>query len=319
MKTSVKTEAHIGEQPIRVLKHNVITRLVERNEEYIKLLQSDFRLDRNIKYHIANLPLIDRQTPFIDEEGIINLHETYLSYVWIVCYHFFVLHEEILALPDQIRQGLPTHKAQNLQLVNDAEELFRYGKSLIINYSSWDKDSLPNPEFFDEQTEEGLYILKTNDLYVEVLNFILYHETAHAEFEHIKQLKQINEKDLKSKEQKNMEIEADSRAIELILSNGRNKKVSELAIIIGLASMLFFRKSLDRGSKHPNIDTRLENAIRLFSPKEDSSIWTMLALFLKIWDKQFALRLIEQPAYDTYMELYYDLLSQLNNNSATDK
>lgn len=308
MKTSVKKETHVGEQPIRVLKHNLTTRLVERNEKYITLLQSDFRLNKNIKYHITNLPLIDKQTPFIDEEGIINLHETYLSYVWIVCYHFFVLHEEILAIPDLIKQGLPTPKAQNLQLVKDAEELFSYGKSLIVSYSSWDKDNLPNPEFFDEQTEEGGYILRTNDLYVEVLNFILYHETAHAEFEHIKQK---NEKELKNQEQKNLEIEADTRAIELILSNGRNKNISELAITIGLASMLFFRKSLDGGSKHPNIDTRLENAIRLFSPKEDSSIWTMLALFLKIWDKQFALGLAEQPAYDTYKELYYDLLSQM--------
>ena len=104
MKASVKKETHVGEQPIRVLKHNLTTRLVERNEEYITLLQSDFRLNKNIKYHIAGLPLIDRQTPFIDEEGVINLHETYLSYVWIVCYYFFVLHEEILAIPDLIKQ-----------------------------------------------------------------------------------------------------------------------------------------------------------------------------------------------------------------------
>ena len=192
--------------------------------------------------------------------------------------------------------------------MKDAEELFGYGKSLIVSYSPWDKDGLPNPEFLDEKTEEGWYILRTNDLYVEVLNFILYHETAHAEFEHIKQKET---KGLKNQEQKDFEIEADNRAIELILSNGRNRNVSELSIIIGLASMLFFRNSLRGGSKHPNIDTRLENAIRLFSPKEDSSIWTMLCLFLKIWDKQFALGLTEQPAYDTYKELYYDLLSQM--------
>ncbi|MFV0398401.1 MAG: phage exclusion protein Lit family protein [Bacteroidales bacterium] len=307
MKASVKKETHSGNQPIRVLKHNLTARLVERNEEYIISLQSDFRLNKNIQYHAAESPIIDGQTPYINEEGIINLHETYLSYVWIVCYHFFVLHEEDLAIPDLIKQGLTT-KAQNLQLVKDAEELFSYGKSLIVSYYAWDKDNLPNPEFLDEQTDEGYYILRTNDLYVEVLNFILYHETAHAEFEHIKQK---NTKGLKSQEQKDFEIEADSRAIELILSNGRNRNVSELAIIIGLGSMLFFRKSLDRGSKHPNIDIRLENAIRLFSPKEESPIWTMLSLFLKIWDKQFALGLTEQPAYDTYKDLYCDLLSQI--------
>lgn len=42
-------------------------------------------------------------------------------------------------------------------------KLFDFGKSLIASYSSWDKDNLPNPEFFDEETEEGWYILRTND------------------------------------------------------------------------------------------------------------------------------------------------------------
>lgn len=87
--------------------------------------------------------------------------------------------------------------------------------------------------------------------------------------------------------------------------------MSEMAIIIGLASMLFFSDNLEGGVEHPNIDARLENAIRLFSPQEDSSVWTMLALMLKIWDKQFSLGLIEQSEYDTYKELYYDLLSQI--------
>lgn len=308
MKTSVKKETHFGEQPIRVLKHNLTTRLVERNEVYIKSLQSDFKLNKNINYHIANLPLVDKQTPFIDKDGIINLHETYLSYVWIVSYYFFVVHEEILAIPDQIKRNLPVHKTQNLELIPVTEELFNYGISLIKVFDKWDKECLPNPEFFDEATDEGWYILRTNDLYVETLNFILYHEIAHAEFEHLNKIKRKN---LSNEDQKLLEIDADTRAIQLILSNGRNSTASELSIIIGLASMLFFGNSLNGGTIHPNIDTRLENAIRLFNPKDDSSIWTMLSLFLKIWDKRFALGLIEQSAYDTYKDLYYDLISQI--------
>lgn len=271
-------------------------------------MQITFKLKGNIKYHIANLPLIKKQTPFIDGNGIINLHETYLSYIWIVCYYFFVLHEEGLAIPDRIKRGLSVHKKPNPQLISTAEELFDYGRSLIMSFTRWDKENLPNPEYFDEATEEGWYILRTNDLYVEVLNFILYHEIAHAEFQHIKE-KVIN--NLNNEEQKKLELEADSRAINLILSNGRNRNISELAIIIGLASMLFFKNNLSGGSKHPNIDIRLENAIKIFNPQEDSCIWTMLALFVKIWDKQFQLGLTEQPEYNTYKDLYYDLLAQI--------
>lgn len=307
MKKSIKKENHSGDQPVRVLKHNLTTRLVERNEMYIESLQSDFLLEKGIKYHIANLSLVEKQMPFIDDKGVINLHETFLSYVWINCYYFFILHEEGFAIPDHIRRGVPVHKPQNIQLLKEAEELFSYGISLIKGFIAWDKDNFPNPEYFDEDTEEGWYILRTNDLFVEALNFILYHETAHAELEHIKKIKSQN---LSDEDIKLLEIEADTRAVELILSNFRNKKVTELAIIIGLASMLFFKNTFDGGRRHPNLDQRIENAIELFKPEEDSSIWPMLCLFLKIWDRQFQMGFKQQSIYDTYKDLFYDLLAQ---------
>lgn len=141
--------------------------------------------------------------------------------MWIVCYYFFVLHEEALAIPDCIRRNLPTPKPPTPELLPPAKELFDYGKSLIRVFSPWDKQHLPNPEYFDEQTPESWYILRVNNLYVEVLNFILYHETAHAEFEHIKKVKTTS---LTPEERKSLEIDADTRAIELMLVNTREKK-----------------------------------------------------------------------------------------------
>jgi len=306
MKKSVKKEIHTGEQPIRVLKHNLTTRLVERNEDYIKSLQSDFKLHSYIKYHIADLPLVEKQTPFIDSKGMINLHETYLSYVWIVCYYFHVIHEEMLVIPEWNKRNPSTPKQQNLEIVENAENLFDYGKSLIMGFYPWDKIELPNPEFLDEDTDQGMYILKTNDLFVEVMNFILYHETAHAEYEHIRKKHNISDK-----EQKNLEIDADTRAIELILSHGKSKKTSELGITIGLASMLFFSKNLEGGKKHPNIDVRLDNALKILKSKNDSPIWSMLVLFLKVWDKQFNIGLTNKPHYETYKDLFHEYFLQI--------
>lgn len=308
MKTSVKKDTHTGEQPIRVLKHNLTTRLVERNEEYIKSLFSDFKLDKNIIYHVASLPLSSRQTPFIDSNGQINIHETFQSYIWIVTYYLFVLHEEMVAIPDLKRRNMPVHKNQNLALVNEAKELFNYGKSLVRGFSSWDKENLPNPEYFDENTEAGWYILRTNDLYVEVFNLILYHETAHAELEHIKQIKSRN---LSNADRKLLELEADSRAIELLTSNRRNVKATDLSIIIALSSMLFFKNNLDGGSIHPNIDVRIENAVHLLKPDEESPVWAVLTIFLKVWSEQFLITLKEKQEYDSYKDLYYDYISQV--------
>jgi hypothetical protein len=307
MKKSVLKEVHTGEQPIRVLKHNLTTRLIDRNKEYIESLLSDSRLDRNIAYHIASLPLVIRQKPFIDDKGRINLHESFLSYVWIVCYYFFVLHEEELAIPDCIKRDLPTPKPRNPKLISKAKELFDYGKSLITLFSPWDKDYFPNPEHFDEQTDEGYYIHRSNDLYVEVLNFIMYHEMAHAEFEHINKTS--------DKDNKSLELEADTRAIELILYSCRNRNASELAIIIGISSMLFFNNTLDGGKTHPNIDTRLENAIKIFNPSDDSSIWPFLALFFATWDEQWQFGFSKKTEYNNYKELFRDLLSQKSNTT----
>ena len=309
MKKSIKKDTHIGEQPIRVLKHNLTTRLEERNQEYINSLQSDFKLNKGIAYHIKQSPLVERQLPFIDEKGTINIHETYLSYMWSVCYYFLVLHEEGFAIPDHIKRNVPVHKSQNLELLPKAQDLFDYAKLLIKVYEPWDKTNLPNPEYFDENDAEGWYVLRTNDLFVESINFVLYHETAHAELEHIKKIIVEN---IGDEDRKPLEIEADSRAVELILQNCRNRNASEISIIIGLASILFFKNNLDGGKKHPNVDERLKNAIELISPSEDSAIWTLLALFIKVWDKQFNLSLKEKPEYDTYKELFYDLLSQVD-------
>lgn len=307
MKTSVKKEIHNGIQPIRVLKHNLTHRLVDRHEDLIKKLQSEFKLDKNIKYHIEELSLFEKQTPFIDNNGQINLHETYLSFIWTISFSMFIIYEEGVAIPDQIKRNIPTHKAQNLELVKLAEELFNYSKSLVKVYSEWDKEYFPNPEYFDEDTEEGWYILRTNDLYVEVINFILYHEIAHAELEHLNKIsaQKLNENNIKE-----LELEADTRAVNLMLEKNRNIKVTELSIIIGLASMLFCNKYIDGGSRHPNIDKRIQNAIDIIKPKEDSCLWPFLVLFLKLWDKQFEHNFTHKNEYNTYEDLYYELIKQ---------
>ncbi len=307
MKTSTKKDTHNGIQPIRVLKHNLTHRLVERNEELIKKLQSSFKLDKNIKYHIAELPLSEKQTPFIDNNGLINLHETYLSYIWTISFSMFVIYEERVAIPDQLKRNIPTHKTQNLEIAKLAEELFNYSKSLVKVYTEWDKDYFPNPEYFDEATEEGWYILRTNDLFVEVINFVLFHEIAHAELEHINKIRTEKFTNDKIKE---LELEADTRAINLMIENPRNIKVTELAITIGLASMLFCNKYLDGGKRHPNIDVRISNAINILNPKEDSSLWPFLVLFLKLWDKQFEHNFKHKDEYETYKDLYYELIRQ---------
>ncbi|WP_430933228.1 phage exclusion protein Lit family protein [Saccharicrinis sp. 156] len=307
MKISVRKDTHTGTQPIRVLKHNLTHRLVERNENLIKQLQSDFKLDKEIRYHIAELPLIDRQTPFVDENGQINIHETFLSYIWSISFCVFVLHEEGIAIPDQIRLGNPLHKKHNPDLINVAKEVFDYAKSLVMVFSEWDKEVLPNPEYYDSTSDEGWYIERTNDLYVEAVNFILYHEVAHAKLEHISKIETNN---YTNNELKELELEADTLAIRIMLENCRSTLSTGLSLIIGLASMFFSSRSKKGGKEHPDIDVRIENLIKLISPEDEHPIWPLLVIFMKLWDEQFTFNFSHKTHYQNYREFYYELIKQ---------
>ena len=307
MKKSFLGEKHIGLQPIRVLKHNLIERLEIRSKEFIELLQKDLLLSENIKYTSYPLPLVNGQTPYVDRDGMIYIHETYLSYLWMITFSMVVMYDEGIAIPDQIIRGTPTHKKQNLELLGLAEELFDYAKSLVTAYSKWDINYFPNPEFYDANTEEGFYIKASTDLYVEAMNFILFHEIAHAELKHIEQR---NSNNLEGDGVKALEIEADSRAIVLLLKNHRNLKISHLAITVGLASMLFMSRDLSGGNSHPDIDVRIENAVNIIKPAEDSPVWAFLILFLRLWDQQFSHNFVNSTNYNSFKELYYELMEQ---------
>lgn len=307
MKQSVRGNNHTGIQPVRVLKHNLTTRLLERNEDFIKLLQTSSHLSDRIAYVCYELPLINKQTPRVDEDGMIYIHETYLSYLWIISFSMFVLYEEGMAIPDQIKRGIPPHKDQNIELIQLTEELFDYAKSLVRAYSKWDTDYFPNPEIFDENTDEGFYILRASNLFVEATNFILFHEIAHAELEHIKKR---DENNLKGDSVKALEIEADSRAISLLLENCREPRVSYLAVVVGLASMIFMSQDLSGGNDHPDVDVRIENALDLINPDDDSPVWAFLVLFLKLWDEQFSYNFVANTHYKNFKDLYYEILEQ---------
>lgn len=308
MKQSVHKEIHTGIQPVRVLKLNLTNRLAERNAELIKVLQADYKLAKNICYHSNELPIADNQTPKIDEDGYIHIYETYLSYIWIITYSMFVIYEEGVVIPDQNRVHGKTIKNPNVELLNKAEDLFQYSKSLIKVYSKWDMEYYPNPERYDENSEEGWYIVRANDLFVEAVNFILLHEVAHSELEHIKKIKTIN---LNEEDIKKLELEADTRALELLKSNNRNNLISDLGICTGIASLLFFNNSFSGGLKHPNIDERLNNIISIVNPDINSPVWPYLTLFIEFWDKQFGLNLKREQFYKNYKEYFYELVNQI--------
>lgn len=305
MKKSIKLTSHTGEQPIRVLKHNISHRFENLHGDFAKEIQkmiNSGKLFPGIHYHITPRALTQKQMPFVDETGKVNIHETYMSYVWINCFSLFVMYEEGVAKPMQKKQGQANIQEVDVALLNITEELFQYGKSLIVAYSPWDKKYLPNPEEFSN--EEEFYVLRTNGLYMYAMTFILAHEYAHIELDH------FNKKNQSSIEQ---EIEADKRAIELLLNcrDDKNKKTVEYGLLMGFVSMLFLKNNVYGKNTHPDIDERIKTYLAILDAPSEEPIWGIATLAIKLWDNQFQLGFSYPTYVDDFKQFFYEMCSQI--------
>jgi hypothetical protein len=317
MKISVKSENHKGIQPIRVLQHNIVYRYENTNSDFLKCskeIMDNKGLQPGISYFIFEEPInysckyFRSQTPFVDGNKKIGIHETFLSYIWINCFSLWVLYDEAVAKPMQNAQARNQVNIINTDLINLTQELFQYGKSLITVYSPWDKSYFPNPEEYSKEDE--FYVLRANGLFTYAVNFILCHEFAHVEQEHIDTVKKRKVDDT---ERKLFEKEADDRAIELMLSgkDGENDKSLEFGVLIGLASMLFFRKTTYGGDHHPDTDNRIQNYLEKLNAPYDHPIWGGAALALKLWDNQFNLSFNWPSHANDFKEIFYGILEQI--------
>jgi hypothetical protein len=321
VKKSYLSGNHSGIQPIRVLQHNLIHGFENTNPDFLSeslSLITKTGLQPGINYYALEEAILystskfKSQTPYVDLDKKIALHETFLSYMWIVCYSMFVLYDEAVAKPMQNQQSNKMVNVLDPDAISQAKKLLYYGRSLIKFYSPWDKRDLPNPEEYS--LAEDFYITRANSLFVFSVNFILCHEYAHVEKSHVDQYYTAD--DL---QRKNFEIEADNRAIELLLKgrNGQNDKSLELGILMGLSALLFFGNSSSGGKVHPDTDNRIKNYLEQLNAPLEAPIWGMAALFFRIWDEQFNLNFSWPSMINDFKELFYDVLKQVNSKKIT--
>lgn len=291
MKINRFSQLHKGNQPIRVLQHNITFQFENTNPIIIELSKTVIKSNRiqpRIAYHINDKAIMDKidghyQTPFVDAKGKITLHETFLSYVWCICYSMLVLYEEAIAKVSENQVFKTVIHEIDAKKIEIAQELFEYAKSLIVTFSKWDKDHLPNPEEYFQ--DDNFYVERANGLFVYAMNFILCHEFAHIEKEHLTQLKQgINSVN----HILSFEKEADLRAMELVLSatTCETKLTAEIGVLIGLSSKLFFKQKSET-STHPATDDRMHSLIEKVNPADSDAHWGFAILAFKLWDNQF--------------------------------
>ncbi len=301
---------HIGEQPVRVLKHNITQQWQSLDPEFkdeLFAILKQHNLQPVLHYECEEGPILSpskQLIPFVSGEKQITIQESFLSFVWALSYCHLVFFEEL-----NNKVLLKKMHGQNHPIATDAvlgaQRLFNYACGLVNEYSKWDKDQLPNPEFYDSA---DIYVEKTNGVFVLAIVFILCHELAHIKCGHLDDY--IPSADLPLAEN-----EADLWAIEIMLKGATDatKQINRGAgMILGYCALLSLERSLS-SETHPHLAERIELVLRKLNLSDISPLWGIACVSFRMWDQHHnkANQRIKWPdEADSFKELFYLIFEQ---------
>lgn len=315
-------ETDFGTQPIRVLHWLNLYMFTQTHGTFFGELKKEIasgKLNSEIGIVYAEEPIRKENgqfnTPRVNgDTRKIEIHETFLSFLWCCTYSVFIRYVETIDYPRCNRVSGYTKYQISEENIQKASQVFDYARSLITDFTEWDKNEFPNPEIYEAEKRD--YVEQTNCYYTEAVKFILIHEFTHLKLH----VDQIN-KNSPISQFLQFEIEADNNAIDKVkagLPKGpsplaeAHRLVSENGIVLGLLSMFFF-KATTEGIKHPNSEDRLTNALERLDLINNDFAWGIACVGLKMWDEQFGLSFdwVENP--QSYRALYYNIIGQIKN------
>lgn len=315
---------HKGTQPVRVIHHMLIYMFQRTNKEFMNEILNqinDGKLHNELKFIFAEESIRIEgnkfRTPRIDvDTKEIELHETFLSYLWCCTYSLYVLYLETIDYPRCNQESGQIVYLTKQDNIDDAIKLFNYAKYLIAHYEEWDKTELPNPEQY--LAEERNYPEQTNLFYTEAVKFILCHEFIHLKLHADKITPEVEDSYYLE-----FEKEADEKAVEEIMKGidysdapvaNAHRLAVEGGVVIGVLSMFYFSPKT-KGIKHPNLEDRLTAVLEQLKLDEAHFAWSIACVGLKKWEEQFQLNIEFGEDYNSYKELYYMVIDQIKQLS----
>jgi len=279
--------------------------------EYTALLKRH-GLNPSINYDYTEGPLFNLMdpskslTPFVDGKKEITIQETFLSYLWSMCYSILVIHEEHFHKPMLNRLKKSKHPVDQVSL-DAAYKLHRYGLSLIKTYVPWDKQTLPNPEEYSEA--ETFYIEKANGVFRTAAAFIICHELAHIKLGHL----ESTDTYVSTADRKLEEMQADHDAF-FTMIKGATDEVGKInygvGMLIGFCSLLLLQSKL-QSRTHPDSDDRVEAVLRQLELDDVSPLWGIASLSFKLWDDCYEKKLVWPKEVEHVKALFYSIHEQL--------
>jgi len=307
----------IGNQPVRVL-HKILKFFFYTSSESfayeLYTLMKGGGIKQEIKICTGDEPLIQSPTkqllPQVDANKQLEIHETFLSYVWCISYSMYILFNETVDYPNiNISEGSEVYK-QNPKEIQRAENLLEYGLSLIHDFKEWDKDKLPNPEIFQAELKD--YTQQSSHMFTEAIKWILAHEYTHIR-DHIDQLTNTTT----ASHIFSWELEADESATEIMKKSIEHKDEDHSIFVHGgvvcaILSLLFL-SSKSGSVDHPNTEDRLTHALEQLEIDDHNFSWGMACLGMKYWGNIYGKKIELKKAGNSYKDLYYFIIKQIKS------
>jgi hypothetical protein len=315
--------------PISILQNNICDHFENIRPETLEMLKKDvgdLKIDPGIEYDLEKIAIKNQYVKPYASLGRkkICIHEVFLSYLWSICYFFFVVNEHVQM--KMIKNEWNGYLEFNESVLINALKLFKWAISLNDKYSEWDIN-LPNPQ--NPPSEEEKYICgKVNKIYLDAVVFILFHEYAHIVLDHKNKMNQIPQKEL--------EVEADNYALESIILNSDDetyKLNTGVGLTIAVLSLFYLKNSLRNitSNTHPDLDIRVQSIIEYIHFSENESkfyLWYLVctgySIFFQNMDlglEQIKVNNIDELlfVYKLYFQRIKENLHKPHNKSASVK
>jgi len=270
-----------GTQPIRVLNFWILEYF--KNEELRLQDLLEIAKDDGIE-HISTEPL---EIVFKFEEAKVGipaearpnnkilLYDTFLSYLWCICFSSIVNFNESIQKPR-------TNRASDEELIEHGEIIYDYSKSLLQSYSDWDKTK-PNPEYYP--SELAWIINLTTYAYLDAVWFIVLHEYAHILYGHTS--RSFSGEEPSAGRLRYEEIQADQFAARICIRDIDNtedarKEEKLTGFVLGLLALMMSGNHLDYPN-YPHIHVRVVAVLNTISWSELNLAWGVCASVFQRW------------------------------------
>ena len=287
--------------PIRWLLRYITGRFEQTNENFFKLskeLIDSGRLKRKIWLDNAHEGF-DNGIAYITPDGQMTYNESFLCYLWCMCYYGLVSYEKAVVIHQQNKQNKTNIEIDKVA-ISIAIKAHQYAMSLVKFYSEWPTE-VPTPQDYD--TDENVNF--TNQLFLYAINYIMCHETAHIILEH-------NE-NVAENESFQQEFDADMWAFNAILKPPyKDSEITiQIGILMGLCSMIMSSPKTSDGHTHPSSFKRLNAYLEKIAPAPNSHLYAMACLYIGVWDMVFSKGYDWVEQCDNYKEMYYYVYNQI--------